>query len=57
VIIRQIIGGGRLELPLPTLVYSQLLIQANSADCKSPLLPLIAEHAGFQTIVFDNISK
>ncbi len=56
-IIRQIIGGGRLELPQPKLVYTQLLIQANSADCKSRLLRLIPEHAGFQTIVFDNINK
>jgi hypothetical protein len=34
-IIRQIIGGGKLELDLPTLVDTRLLIQANSGGGKS----------------------
>ena len=53
-IIGQIIGGGRLELDLPALVDTRLLIQANSGGGKSWLLRLIAERAGIQTIVLDN---
>ena len=53
-IIGQIIGGGKLELDLPTLVDTRLLIQANSGGGKSWLLRLIAERAGIQTIVLDN---
>src|SRR5260370_13044795 len=52
--IGQIIGGGKLELDLPTLVDTRLLIQANSGGGKSWLLRLIAERAGIQTIVLDN---
>jgi hypothetical protein len=47
VIIGQIIGGGKLELDLPTLVDTRLLIQANSGGGKSWLLRLFAERAGF----------
>jgi uncharacterized protein len=54
VIIGQIIGGGKLELDLPTLVDTRLLIQANSGGGKSWLLRLFAERAGIQTIVLDN---
>jgi DNA helicase HerA-like ATPase len=53
-IIGQIIGAGKLELDLPTLVDTRLLIQANSGGGKSWLLRLIAERAGIQTIVLDN---
>ena len=53
-IIGQIVGGGKLELDLPTLVDTRLLIQANSGGGKSWLLRLIAERAGIQTIVLDN---
>jgi uncharacterized protein len=53
-IIGQNIGGGKLELDLPTLVDTQLLIQANSGGGKSWLLRLIAKRAGIQTIVLDN---
>src|SRR5229473_2965529 len=53
-IIGQMIGGGRLELDLPALVDTRLLIQANSGGGKSWLLRLIAERAGIQTIVLDN---
>jgi uncharacterized protein len=53
-IIGQIIGGKKLELDLPTLVDTRLLIQANSGGGKSWLLRLIAERAGIQTIVLDN---
>jgi uncharacterized protein DUF87 len=53
-IIGQIIGGGRLELDLPALVDTRLLIQANSGGGKSWLLRLIPERAGIQTIVLDN---
>ena len=53
-IIGQIIGGGKLELDMPTLVDTRLLIQANSGGGKSWLLRLIAERAGIQTIVLDN---
>src|SRR6266446_549907 len=52
--IGQIIGGGKLELDLPTLVDTRLLIQANSGGGKSWLLRLFAERAGIQTIVLDN---
>src|SRR5713101_6149100 len=52
--IGQIIGGGKLELDLSTLVDTRLLIQANSGGGKSWLLRLIAERAGIQTIVLDN---
>src|SRR5216683_2583038 len=52
--IGQIIGGGKLELDLPTLVDTRLLIQANSGGGKSWLLRLIAERAEIQTIVLDN---
>src|SRR5258708_15104779 len=52
-IIGQMIGGGRLELDLPRLVDTRLLIQANSGGGKSWLLRLIAERAGIQTIVLD----
>src|ERR1700728_1218680 len=53
-IIGQIVGGKKLELDLPTLVDTRLLIQANSGGGKSWLLRLIAERAGIQTIVLDN---
>src|SRR6516162_10183354 len=53
-IIGQIIGDGRLECDLPTLVDTRLLIQANSGGGKSWLLRLIAERTGIQTIVLDN---
>jgi uncharacterized protein len=53
-IIGQIIGGKKLELDLPALVDTRLLIQANSGGGKSWLLRLIAERAGIQTIVLDN---
>src|SRR5713226_444861 len=53
-IIGQIIAGDKLELDLPTLVDTRLLIQANSGGGKSWLLRLIAERAGIQTIVLDN---
>ena len=56
-IIGQIVGGGKLELDLPTLVDTRLLIQANSGGGKSWLLRLIAERAGIQTIVLDNVLK
>jgi DNA helicase HerA-like ATPase len=54
VIIGQIISGGKLELDLPALVDTRLLIQANSGGGKSWLLRLIAERVGIQTIVLDN---
>src|SRR6266852_187304 len=53
-IIGQIIAGEKLELDLPKLVDTRLLIQANSGGGKSWLLRLIAERAGIQTIVLDN---
>ncbi len=53
-IIGQIVGGEKLELDLPTLVDTRLLIQANSGGGKSWLLRLIAERARIQTIVLDN---
>src|SRR5580698_2327355 len=53
-IIGQIVGGKKLELDLPTLVDTRLLIQANSGGGKSWLLRLITERAGIQTIVLDN---
>src|SRR5216684_79754 len=53
-IIGQIIAGEKLELDLPTLVDTRLLIQANSGGGKSWLLRLIAERARIQTIVLDN---
>jgi hypothetical protein len=53
-IIGEIVGGKKLELDLPTLVETGLLIQANSGGGKSWLLRLIAERAGIQTIVLDN---
>jgi uncharacterized protein len=53
-IIGRFIGGGKLELDLPGLVDTRLLIQANSGGGKSWLLRLIAERAGIQTIVLDN---
>ena len=53
-IIGQIVGGKKLELDLPTLVDTRLLIQANSGGGKSWLLRLIAERAEIQTIVLDN---
>ena len=53
-IIGQIVGGEKLEIDLPTLVDTRLLIQANSGGGKSWLLRLIAERAGIQTIVLDN---
>jgi uncharacterized protein len=52
--IGQISGGHKLELDLPMLVDTRLLIQANSGGGKSWLLRLIAERAGIQTIVLDN---
>jgi hypothetical protein len=52
--IGQIAGGHKLELDLPMLVDSRLLIQANSGGGKSWLLRLIAERTGIQTIVLDN---
>ena len=56
-IIGQIIESGKLELDLPTLVDTRLLIQANSGGGKSWQLRLIAERAGIQTIVLDNVLK
>jgi len=53
-IIGQIVNGEKLELDLPTLVDTRLLIQANSGGGKSWLLRLIAERAGIQSIVLDN---
>jgi uncharacterized protein len=53
-IVGQIIGGGKLELDLPMLADTRLLIQANSGGGKSWLLRLIAERAAIQTIVLDN---
>src|ERR1700716_1022254 len=53
--IGQIIGGGKLELDLPTLVDTRLLIQANSGGGKSWLLRLFAERGGIQTILLDNV--
>src|SRR5712691_11330148 len=53
-IIGQIIAGEKLEVDLPTLVDTRLLVQANSGGGKSWLLRLIAERAGIQTIVLDN---
>jgi DNA helicase HerA-like ATPase len=53
-IIGQIVGSKKLELDLPALVDTRLLIQANSGGGKSWLLRLIAERAGIQTIVLDN---
>jgi hypothetical protein len=53
-IIGQIAGGKKLEIDLPTLVDTRLLIQVNSGDGKSWLLRLVAERAGIQTIVLDN---
>jgi hypothetical protein len=53
-IVGHIIGGKKLELDLPKLVDTRLLIQANSGGGKSWLLRLIAESAGIQTIVLDN---
>jgi len=53
-IIGQTAGGKKLEIDLPTLVDTRLLIQANSGGGKSWLLRLIAERAGIQTIVLDN---
>ena len=53
-IIGQIAGGKKLDIDLPTLVDTRLLIQANSGGGKSWLLRLIAERAGIQTIVLDN---
>jgi hypothetical protein len=53
-IIGQIVNGGKLELDLPTLVDTRLLIQANSGGGKSWLFRLVAERAGIQTIVLDN---
>src|SRR5580658_7165660 len=53
-IIGQIVGGKKLELDLPALVDTRLLIQANSGGGKSWLLRLIAERAGIQTIVLDD---
>jgi DNA helicase HerA-like ATPase len=52
--IGQIAGGHKLELDLPMLVETRLLIQAKSGGGKSWLLRLIAERAGIQTIVLDN---
>jgi uncharacterized protein len=52
--IGQIVGGKKLQLDLPTLVDTRLLIQANSGGGKSSLLRLIAERGGIQTIVLDN---
>jgi hypothetical protein len=49
-IIGQTIAGEKVELDLPTLVDTRLLIQANSGGGKSWLLRLIAERAGIQTI-------
>ncbi len=53
-IIGQIVGGKKLELDLPTLVDTRLLIQANSGGGKSWLLRLAAERARIQSIVLDN---
>src|ERR1700738_1631975 len=53
-IIGQIIGGEKLDLDLPALVDTRLLIQADSGGGKSWLLRLIAERAGIQTIVLDH---
>ena len=43
----------KLDVDLPRLVDTRLLIQANSGGGKSWLLRLIAERAGIQTIVLD----
>ena len=56
-IIGRVIDGEKLELDLPTLVDTRLLIQANSGGGKSWLLRLIAERAGIQTIVLDNVLR
>src|ERR1700734_2939724 len=53
-IIGQIVGGKKLELDLPTLDNSRLLIQASWGGGKSWLLRLVAERGGIQTIVLDN---
>jgi DNA helicase HerA-like ATPase len=46
VIIGRVIDGEKLEVDLPALVDTRLLIQANSGGGKSWLLRLIAERAG-----------
>src|SRR5260370_42701328 len=52
-IIGTIDNAKKLDVDLPRLVDTRLLIQANSGGGKSWLLRLIAERAGIQTIVLD----
>ena len=52
-IIGTIDSAKKLDVDLPRLVDTRLLIQANSGGGKSWLLRLIAERAGIQTIVLD----
>src|SRR5689334_20992375 len=53
-IIGTVDSAKKLDVDLPRLVDTRLLIQANSGGGKSWLLRLIAERAGIQTIVLDN---
>jgi hypothetical protein len=55
-IIGQIVGGGKLELELPTLVDTRLLIQANLGGGKSWLLRLTAERRCFVKLFFDSLT-
>ena len=52
-IIGTIDSAKKLDVDLPRLVDTRLLIEANSGGGKSWLLRLIAERAGIQTIVLD----
>lgn len=52
-IIGMIDSAKKLDIDLPHLIDTRLLIQANSGGGKSWLLRLIAERAGIQTIVLD----
>jgi hypothetical protein len=52
-IIGTIDSAKKLDVDLPRLVDTRLLIQANSGGGKSWLLRLIAERAGIQTVVLD----
>src|ERR1700732_1990550 len=53
-IIGTIDSAKKLDVDLPRLVDTRLLIHANSGGGKSWLLRLIAERAGIQAIVLDN---
>src|ERR1700741_3908872 len=53
-IIGTIDSAKKLDVDLPRLVDTRLLIQANSGGGKSWLLRLIAERGGIQTIGLDN---